>query len=333
MKRCMKQIAVCVFLCLATFSPALAQGGSQGDISCSQKTGGWLTLNQVPSGSPPVTAASNLMWVLSANCGDDVKFAITIPPKHGVLRETKSEKNQVTYQYDPADGHLSRDSFQITPSANGLRLQPVDISVNGRRSAKQLVFAAGMGAMLAGSLFVRPEHSCPCDAANVNSFDRFATRQHSAAAARTSDALLYGALPGMVLLFGRGESWAADLGAIGETVLANEAVTSTIKKYVARPRPLAYQPNTALDRDGTYTSFFSGHTSTAFAVSTAFANTYIKRHELTGKKALLLRTGVWALAGTVGSLRVAAGKHYPTDVLTGAAVGISLGTFVPKLSR
>jgi membrane-associated phospholipid phosphatase len=37
------------------------------------------------------------------------------------------------------------------------------------------------------------------------------------------------------------------------------------------------------------------------------------------------------LAGTVGYLRMAAGYHYPTDVLVGAGVGTSIGLLVPWL--
>ena len=35
----------------------------------------------------------------------------------------------------------------------------------------------------------------------------------------------------------------------------------------------------------------------------------------------------------VGSLRVAAGMHFPTDVLAGAAVGAALGIAIPDLHR
>jgi membrane-associated phospholipid phosphatase len=39
------------------------------------------------------------------------------------------------------------------------------------------------------------------------------------------------------------------------------------------------------------------------------------------------------LAATVGTLRVLSGKHFPTDVLTGAVVGSALGWLIPELHR
>jgi membrane-associated phospholipid phosphatase len=40
-----------------------------------------------------------------------------------------------------------------------------------------------------------------------------------------------------------------------------------------------------------------------------------------------------AVAAGVGVLRVVAGKHYPTDVLAGAAAGALIGWAVPALHR
>ena len=40
---------------------------------------------------------------------------------------------------------------------------------------------------------------------------------------------------------------------------------------------------------------------------------------------------LYALAATTGALRVAAHKHFPTDVLAGAALGSAIGWFVPQL--
>jgi membrane-associated phospholipid phosphatase len=38
-----------------------------------------------------------------------------------------------------------------------------------------------------------------------------------------------------------------------------------------------------------------------------------------------------AAAGTVGYLRFAAGRHYPTDILAGALIGSLVGWLVPQL--
>jgi membrane-associated phospholipid phosphatase len=44
-----------------------------------------------------------------------------------------------------------------------------------------------------------------------------------------------------------------------------------------------------------------------------------------------VRGGSLALAAVTGWLRVRAGRHYPTDVLAGAALGSLIGWLVPRL--
>ncbi len=75
-------------------------------------------------------------------------------------------------------------------------------------------------------------------------------------------------------------------------------------------------------------SFFSGHTSLAFSLVVS-AGTVA---ELRGYKH---RGWIWAvglpLATSVGLLRMAADKHYLTDVAVGAVVGTAFGVAVPLL--
>ena len=63
----------------------------------------------------------------------------------------------------------------------------------------------------------------------------------------------------------------------------------------------------------------SGHTSTAFALATSY---WLSRRNLTKDDRLWLRWALMAGAAGVGVLRVAAGKHHPSDVLIGAGVGV-----------
>jgi membrane-associated phospholipid phosphatase len=77
-------------------------------------------------------------------------------------------------------------------------------------------------------------------------------------------------------------------------------------------------------------SFPSGHTSRAFALATSAG--YIAH--VRGYK---VEPYVWAsgatLAVTTAYLRIGADKHYLTDVLAGAAIGVSAGLTVPLLMR
>jgi hypothetical protein len=98
---------------------------------------------------------------------------------------------------------------------------------------------------------------------------------------------------------------------IGEDLIRaqiiNGTVTSALKLAAHRYRP-----------DGTPWSFPSGHSSAAFTTATV-----LERH-------LGWKAGVpaYAVAAYIGVSRLQANKHYASDVLFGAAVGIAAGRAV-----
>lgn len=73
-------------------------------------------------------------------------------------------------------------------------------------------------------------------------------------------------------------------------------------------------------------SFFSGHTTLAFAVATSSGT-------VSSLRGYRLAPLVWAsgltMAASVGYLRMAADKHYFSDVMTGVVVGCLIGAGVP----
>src|SRR5262249_45984776 len=75
-----------------------------------------------------------------------------------------------------------------------------------------------------------------------------------------------------------------------------------------------------------YRSFFSGHTSTSFAVAglTCMHHAHFRLYESFAGDAIACVTA-FSVATATGYLRMAAAKHYFTDVLTGAAWGSLLG--------
>jgi len=89
--------------------------------------------------------------------------------------------------------------------------------------------------------------------------------------------------------------------------VVSQAVTQTVKLAVRRTRP-----------DGTSLSFPSGHASTSFATATV-----LQRHF--GWKAGI---PAYALASYVAANRIQSERHYLSDVLFGAAVGIMAGRTV-----
>jgi Membrane-associated phospholipid phosphatase len=101
------------------------------------------------------------------------------------------------------------------------------------------------------------------------------------------------------------------------------ALAQIIKRTVPRLRP-SNLPDAIVAPDERifHNSFPSGHTMTAFALAFwVFLLTYRTRYRWWGYGALLL-------AGLVGLSRVYRGVHYPSDVLTGAAIGMLWGALV-----
>jgi membrane-associated phospholipid phosphatase len=122
-----------------------------------------------------------------------------------------------------------------------------------------------------------------------------------------------------------------DILLIAEAGVLAADLTQLTKMLVARERPFVHALSserkllTAQPSDNNL-SFFSGHTSVVFALATA-AGTVTTMHGYRWAPA------VWSVglvtASTTGYLRIAADKHWLTDVLVGAAVGAAVGVFVP----
>ncbi len=109
------------------------------------------------------------------------------------------------------------------------------------------------------------------------------------------------------------KGYAVEFGAIG----AVGAVTEALKVGMQRPRP-----------DGSDDmSFPSGHTSAAFSCAT-LANRNLYSFDGSEDVRPVLEVANTVLAAGVGWARVEGGKHYPSDVLVGAALGHFLTAFI-----
>jgi membrane-associated phospholipid phosphatase len=118
-----------------------------------------------------------------------------------------------------------------------------------------------------------------------------------------------------------------------ETMILGIALPAYGKGGVQRIRPYAYNPIVPIDKKLTAESkrsFFSGHTTMAFA-STVFLSTIFSTYYPDSKTKPFIWTGSLLLASTVGYLRINAGSHFLTDVLVGAIVGTTIGYIIPKI--
>lgn len=120
-----------------------------------------------------------------------------------------------------------------------------------------------------------------------------------------------------------------DVVIMGQAAVFAGAVTQVAKVAVRRNRPYAHARGAGVADDTAEDSlsFFSGHASTTFAFATSAATVATLRGY---DAAPWMWTGV-ALAGATGYLRVAADKHYLTDVLVGSVVGTAVGIGVTYL--
>lgn len=114
---------------------------------------------------------------------------------------------------------------------------------------------------------------------------------------------------------------------IGTSVIEAVGITYAAKHIIDRERPFVKYPDKihpygAPDADSP--SFPSAHTAAAFSLATSLSITYPKWY-------VIAPSAAWACG--VGFARMNQGVHYPSDVITGAAIGVGcafLNVYVNK---
>ena len=212
------------------------------------------------------------------------------------------------------------------------------------QAARDLTITGAAGALwLLSQLFEKqlaPETCRWCDPPGFDASVRGSLQwSNTAVADAASNVLAYGGMPLATLSVDLAIS-GGDLKILGtdaliaaESALLAGAFDQGVKLLVGRERPFVHaldpsqKPTTAAPGENNV-SFYSGHTSftTAIAVSSALCAS------LRGEKQawLVWATGVPLALGT-GYLRIAADKHYATDVIVGAALGGLFGAAIPYL--
>lgn len=130
------------------------------------------------------------------------------------------------------------------------------------------------------------------------------------------------------------DEFPVDLLVVAEAAVVAVDLNEVSKVTFARERPNVHA-RTPADRaaekgTGDNLSFFSGHTTLAFALATSAGTVAsMRRHRLAP---VMWVTGL-ALAATGGYLRIAADQHYATDVITGVVVGSAVGIGLPYFAH
>jgi len=129
-----------------------------------------------------------------------------------------------------------------------------------------------------------------------------------------------------------GAAW-VDVLLISEATAIAMAMNQTVKFIVGRERPFVHalpeadKANTAHPSDNNL-SFYSGHATFAFALAASGGTIASMRRY---KTAPLIWGAGMALAVTTAYLRIAADRHYASDVTVGALLGAATGIAVPRL--
>lgn len=142
------------------------------------------------------------------------------------------------------------------------------------------------------------------------------------------------------------KTWGTAVLVEAEAVAIAGLLTNVMKHAIGRPRPyttlaeadVAERDRGQLAHDlraaGRSHSFPSGHSTLAFAAATSLA-TVLTLDAPPTRRAKVVIALAWSLglltAGTTAALRVVAGKHYPSDIVAGSAIGAAVGVVTPLL--
>jgi membrane-associated phospholipid phosphatase len=222
---------------------------------------------------------------------------------------------------------LAHVQLAIAHETPGLTYDP---AIDGPITAAVGVLTLGLKFGFAGSksTFVQtPEEP--------TGIDTWAPLHQNPSYGNVSNYFLYGSMAGGLLVptlagVKNGQWWKHAL-LYAEALGISMSITEVVKFAVRRPRPYTHD-----QREGGISddfSFFSGHAATTAVVLFFAARALDLTYDLPFWQRLSLYLGATGITTTVSILRVAAGKHYPTDVIVGATVGGSIGFLVPQLHR
>ena len=138
-------------------------------------------------------------------------------------------------------------------------------------------------------------------------------------------------LLGIIYLTGRKNNRHRNVALTGlKAFLISGGAAIITKQLLHRHRPYQDEPPNPYLWEGPfewkeqYTSFPSGHTTTAFAVASVLAHGY--------KDKIWIGITSYSIATLVGISRINDNKHWATDVLAGAVLGAFIGTTLSKIN-
>jgi membrane-associated phospholipid phosphatase len=207
-------------------------------------------------------------------------------------------------------------------------------------STETALLATGISAQILGQYRLKQMatvRSIDLQKSDLPPWDRFAAGWYNPAASTTSDVLVF-VVGGAMIYSDLWDKTQADASwkplledglILGEAFAWSSALNLNVRAFRIHPRPFVYDTtngSSASERNAPEAagSFYSGHASEAFLGAAYFATVYPLRHP-EFKHTGWLWAGAMTAASGVATLRVVSGKHFPSDVIAGAAVGTALG--------
>jgi membrane-associated phospholipid phosphatase len=183
------------------------------------------------------------------------------------------------------------------------------------------------------------------DENKVGRFNRIALRQRldrKEQAGETSDYIMYSSAV-MPIFLVLDKKIRKDFLNIGLIYFQTLAISSNIythsplgPRYIESYRPIVYYQDLPInERNGgtQRNSFFSGHVSTTATGTFFTAKVLCDYHPEWGYEKVLAYSLASIPPAVVGVLRVKAIKHFPSDVVVGAAIGAGMGLLMPTLHK
>lgn len=178
---------------------------------------------------------------------------------------------------------------------------------------------------------------------DIPAFDRMALRIDPSAQKRAlaaSNQVLYGTVAAPLLLIGLDPRIRHEWGNVATMYVEAATMVGGLQSWTCmaagRYRPITYIGSATMeqrtDPQNTH-SFFSGHTASTATASFFMAKVLDDMHPELGPHRWWLYGAAAIPPALVGYYRIQGGKHFPSDVLTGALIGAAAGVLVPELHR
>lgn len=195
------------------------------------------------------------------------------------------------------------------------------------------LLTSGFGSYLYSQMEI-PDHVM--DKGNLLPWDRKFAGRYSESADLASDiGVVFAVAPlavGGLALYSKDSDW-QEFGTFSlmlvQAALFQSGINLALRSLEIWPRPYVYAESgkgkkAAENAKGeAYGSFFSGHASAAFTVAVFTSEWFAQTHPNSVNTGVV-RALAFSLAGLESALRIAAGKHYPSDALAGALVGTAV---------